>query len=271
MAVAAGTLFSVGWNDIGGKRLWLRDRQGNEFYAHLSAFSPIALEGAQVMRGEVLGYVGTTGDAAGTPAHLHFEIHPVSMLGLGYDGAVNPTSYLESWRRLTERSAAAISPMPRRGPARSCSPSPTSPRRADSRVARCCAPSAPGRLAEQTPYRLQVARTDTELTASEVAALEASLRTKATKFARSSSTLFGQALWDAFRAARPAATGPRIRATATRAASSSRRRPGTGSAAARTRDRRGGEPEEQVAVAEIVLAAQGWNAWPACSRLLGLR
>ena len=40
LAVADGTVFSVGWNDLGGYRLWLRDRQGNQFYyAHLSAFS----------------------------------------------------------------------------------------------------------------------------------------------------------------------------------------------------------------------------------------
>ena len=45
LAVADGTVFSVGWNDIGGYRLWLRDRQGNQFYyAHLSAFSPLAVE-----------------------------------------------------------------------------------------------------------------------------------------------------------------------------------------------------------------------------------
>jgi hypothetical protein len=29
--------------------------------------------------------------------------------------------------------------------------------------------------------------------------------------------------------------------------------------------------EQQIAVAERVLARQGWNAWPACSRRLGLR
>jgi resuscitation-promoting factor RpfA len=28
---------------------------------------------------------------------------------------------------------------------------------------------------------------------------------------------------------------------------------------------------EQIAVAERVLAAQGWNAWPACSRKMGMR
>ena len=39
-------MFSVGWNDIGGWRLWLRDLTGNEFYyAHLSAYSPLAVNG----------------------------------------------------------------------------------------------------------------------------------------------------------------------------------------------------------------------------------
>ena len=78
LAVAGGTIFSVGWNDIGGNRLWLRDTKGNEFYyAHLSAFSTLAVNGAQVQAGDVIGFVGNTGDAAGTPPHLHFEIHPV--------------------------------------------------------------------------------------------------------------------------------------------------------------------------------------------------
>ncbi|HEX7311656.1 MAG TPA: M23 family metallopeptidase [Gaiellaceae bacterium] len=103
LAVADGTVFSVGWNKIGGWRLWLRDRGGNEFYyAHLSAYSPYALNNAQVRAGTVLGFVGNTGDAEGTPYHLHFEIHPVALLGLGYDGAVNPTPYLNAWRRLQD-------------------------------------------------------------------------------------------------------------------------------------------------------------------------
>jgi murein DD-endopeptidase MepM/ murein hydrolase activator NlpD len=103
LAVADGTVFSVGWNPIGGWRLWLRDRAGNEFYyAHLSAYSPYALNKAQVRAGTVLGFVGSTGDAEGTPYHLHFEVHPVALLGLGYDGAVNPTPYLDAWRRLQD-------------------------------------------------------------------------------------------------------------------------------------------------------------------------
>jgi murein DD-endopeptidase MepM/ murein hydrolase activator NlpD len=103
LAVADGALFSVGWNDIGGLRLWLRDGAGNEFYyAHLSALSTTAVNGAVVHAGDVIGFVGNTGDARGTPYHLHFEIHPVSRLYLGYDGAVNPTRYLQAWETLED-------------------------------------------------------------------------------------------------------------------------------------------------------------------------
>ena len=107
LAVASGTVFSVGWNKIGGNRLWLRDGQGNLFYyAHLSAFTPLAINGNKVNAGDVLGFVGNTGDAQGTPTHLHFEIHPVGLIGLGYDGAVNPTSYLLAWKHLQDVSFA---------------------------------------------------------------------------------------------------------------------------------------------------------------------
>lgn len=103
LACADGFVFSVGWNDIGGNRLWLKDTQGNEFYyAHLSAFSPLAGNGRQVKAGEVLGFVGNTGDAEGTPTHLHFEVHPASLLFMGYDGAVDPTPYLDAWKRLLD-------------------------------------------------------------------------------------------------------------------------------------------------------------------------
>lgn len=101
LAVANGLVFSVGLERLGGKRLWLRDERGNEFYyAHLSAYSPLAVDGAIVRAGDVLGFVGDTGDAVGTPYHLHFEVHPVGLLDRGYDGAVDPTPYLRSWRHV---------------------------------------------------------------------------------------------------------------------------------------------------------------------------
>ena len=103
LAVADGTLFSVGRNRIGGNRLWLRDRDGNEFYyAHLAAFSPLAFDGGRVQVGDVIGFVGNTGDAEHTPYHLHFEIHPSSLLFMGYDGVINPYAYLRAWQHLTD-------------------------------------------------------------------------------------------------------------------------------------------------------------------------
>ncbi len=112
LAVADGTVFSVGWNNVGGWRLWLRDRMGNEFYyAHLSAYTKLAHNGARVKAGQVLGFVGNTGDAQGTPFHLHFEVHPVAMLFLGYDGAVDPTRVprrVEASRRRADPPGGAV-------------------------------------------------------------------------------------------------------------------------------------------------------------------
>ncbi len=108
LAVADGTVFSVGWNEIGGWRLWLRDDDGNEFYyAHLSAYSPLAVEGKRVRAGDVLGFMGNSGDAEGGIVHLHFEIHPVELLSLGYDGVVAPYPFLVAWRRADDVSFAA--------------------------------------------------------------------------------------------------------------------------------------------------------------------
>ena len=104
LAVADGTVFSVGWNDVGGNRFWLRDRQGNEFYfAHLSAFSPYAKNGRQVKAGDRARLRRQHRRRGRTPYHLHFEIHPVSLLYLDYDGAVDPTPYLVAWQHLARR------------------------------------------------------------------------------------------------------------------------------------------------------------------------
>jgi hypothetical protein len=101
VAVATGTLNRVGWEHLGGWRLWVRDRRGNEFYyAHLSGYSELALHSKYVRAGDVVGFIGNTGDAFTTPPHLHFEVHPHQLLFLGYNGAVNPTGYLNGWPHL---------------------------------------------------------------------------------------------------------------------------------------------------------------------------
>jgi murein DD-endopeptidase MepM/ murein hydrolase activator NlpD len=108
LAVADGTVFSVGPNRIGGNRLWLQDSYGNQFYyAHLSAYTPLAKNGGRVRAGDVLGFVGNTGDARGGAYHLHFEIHPASMASLGYNGVVAPYPILLAWRRADDISFSA--------------------------------------------------------------------------------------------------------------------------------------------------------------------
>ena len=101
VAVTNGVVFAVGWNRVGGWRLWLVDAEGNQYYyAHLSGYSALARNNHRVRRGQVLGFVGNTGDAITTWPHVHFEVHPNATLYLGYDGAVDPTRYLAAWTRL---------------------------------------------------------------------------------------------------------------------------------------------------------------------------
>jgi hypothetical protein len=117
VAVGNGTINRVGWHRLGGWRLWVRDTAANQFYyAHLSGYAPGVFHSRHVRAGDVLGFVGTTGDAFGGEPHLHFEIHPHQLLRLRYDGAVNPTTYLDSWRRV--RSVDAPVPVHPRLPRR---------------------------------------------------------------------------------------------------------------------------------------------------------
>lgn len=72
-AVTAGYVRHAS-NNLGGTVANLTGLDGTwYYYAHLSGYEG---EERQVQSGEVIGYVGHTGNAAQTPPHLHFEIHP---------------------------------------------------------------------------------------------------------------------------------------------------------------------------------------------------
>ena len=75
VAAAPGIVRRVGETDLGGNVVWLLDtrREQSLYYAHLDRQLVSAGEIVQV--GDTLGLVGSTGNARGTPPHLHFGIY----------------------------------------------------------------------------------------------------------------------------------------------------------------------------------------------------
>ena len=77
----------------GGITLYQFDPEGNfaYYYAHLDRYADDVKEGSQLRRGDVLGYVGTTGNAPANTPHLHFAIFRLGPEKRWWAGtAVNP-------------------------------------------------------------------------------------------------------------------------------------------------------------------------------------
>ncbi|HEX8298291.1 MAG TPA: M23 family metallopeptidase [Rubricoccaceae bacterium] len=89
VAAAAGRITRVEETPRGGRVVWLSPdrRPVSLYYAHLDAQQVSA--GERVDAGDTLGLVGTTGNAAGTPPHLHFGIY-------GRGGAVDPGPFVRA-------------------------------------------------------------------------------------------------------------------------------------------------------------------------------
>jgi peptidoglycan LD-endopeptidase LytH len=78
----------IGENSLGGQTVSVIGAGGRVYYyAHLDSYAPGIAEGDYVTPKTVLGYLGTTGNAAGTPPHLHFGVYTPS-------GAQNPLPLL---------------------------------------------------------------------------------------------------------------------------------------------------------------------------------
>jgi murein DD-endopeptidase MepM/ murein hydrolase activator NlpD len=95
VAVEDGTITKMGDSRIGGLRIWLN---GKFYYAHLSGFAKGLKQGAKVKAGQIIGYVGNTGDARGTPPHLHFGYSPDGSQGGNW---ANPYPMLKGTATLT--------------------------------------------------------------------------------------------------------------------------------------------------------------------------
>jgi len=76
LASVDGTILSMRQNTLGGTTLYLVDsrRRFVYYYAHLDRYHDRMSEGVEVRQGQVLGYVGTSGNAPRNFPHLHFQV-----------------------------------------------------------------------------------------------------------------------------------------------------------------------------------------------------
>src|SRR5215213_8313379 len=83
-----GYVVRIGENRLGGQTVSVFGAGGRVYYyAHLDSYARGIAVGDFVTTRTVLGYVGTTGNAQGTPPHLHFGVYTPS-------GAINPLPML---------------------------------------------------------------------------------------------------------------------------------------------------------------------------------
>lgn len=87
-AVEDGVIARMSWNAKGGNTIYQKDPTGtySYYYAHLQRYQDGIKAGDFVRRGQVIGYVGTTGNAPANCPHLHFSIErcttPESLSGI---------------------------------------------------------------------------------------------------------------------------------------------------------------------------------------------
>lgn len=93
LSATRGIVVSVREGGLGGKQVWVFGPGGERhYYAHLDAWQEGLETGDLVEPGDPLGRVGTTGNARGTPPHLHYGVY-------GKDGARDPLPLLKAYAR----------------------------------------------------------------------------------------------------------------------------------------------------------------------------
>ena len=97
VAADAGYVLRIERNELGGKTLYLTDenRRFVYYYAHLDEWKYGLAEGQRVHRGQLIGSVGTTGNAPADTPHLHFQLMRMGTGRRYWNGEpVNPIPYL---------------------------------------------------------------------------------------------------------------------------------------------------------------------------------
>lgn len=90
-AIYDGSITQMRNSNLGGITLWMRSTAGDSYYyAHLDGYAGGISAGSSVAAGQIIGYVGSTGNASPGYPHLHFEYHP------GGGAAVNPYPLVKS-------------------------------------------------------------------------------------------------------------------------------------------------------------------------------
>jgi peptidoglycan LD-endopeptidase LytH len=76
IAPADGVVVRVGVNPLGGRVIFTKHKGGESYYfAHLEGIKKGIRRGTRIKAGQVIGYVGDSGNAKGTGTHLHFGIY----------------------------------------------------------------------------------------------------------------------------------------------------------------------------------------------------
>jgi murein DD-endopeptidase MepM/ murein hydrolase activator NlpD len=88
LAAADGTIARLFNSRLGGTTLYEFDKSGGFifYYAHLSGYADGITEGKAVHRGDVVAYVGDTGNAGAGNFHLHFAISKLATPWRWYGG-----------------------------------------------------------------------------------------------------------------------------------------------------------------------------------------
>ncbi|MEW5917077.1 MAG: M23 family metallopeptidase [Gemmatimonadota bacterium] len=76
LAADDGKVLRMGFSALGGLTVYQVDPEQRfvYYYAHLDRYSSTLRDGVPVSRGDVIGYVGSTGNASPTAPHLHFQV-----------------------------------------------------------------------------------------------------------------------------------------------------------------------------------------------------